>query len=274
MTLLDNIRESLDRLDAAAVLDILIIATIIFALLMALRGTTAMTLLRGGVAIICVVFLLGRILELSVVNFLVRNSLPGLVLGAVVVFQPEIRRALERAGRTGVRRWLTGGEQVAAMEQIAIAVTDLAHQRHGAIIVLERGTGLEDYIDTGTRLDAALHAKLIEGIFFPNSPLHDKAAIVRDQRIVAAGCTLPVATGDTADRLGMRHRAALGISEQTDAVAIVVSEQTGNVSIASEGRLIPLRDETRVLATLEALVGRPVAQRGRAPQAATTGRAG
>jgi diadenylate cyclase len=252
----DSFQNSLDRLDAAAVLDILIIAGIIFALLMALRGTTAMTLLRGGVAIVCVVFLLGRILELSVVNFLVRNSLPGLVIGLVVIFQPEIRRALERAGRTGVRRLLTGGEQVAAMEQISIAVTDMAHVRHGAIIVLERGTGLEDYIDTGTRLDAALNAKLIEGIFYPNSALHDKALIVRDQRIVAAGCTLPVASGDAADRLGMRHRAALGISEQTDAVAIVVSEQTGTVSIASDGRLIPVRDESRVLATLEALVGR------------------
>jgi diadenylate cyclase len=266
----DGLQDSFDRLDAAAVLDILIIAGIIFALLMALRGTTAMTLLRGGVAIICVVFLLGRVLELSVVNFIVRNSLPGLVLGAVVIFQPEIRRALERAGRTGVRRLLTGGEQVAAMEQIAIAVTELAHVRHGAIIVLERGTGLEDYIDTGTRLDAALNAKLIEGIFYPNSPLHDKAVVVRDQRVVAAGCTLPVAMGDTAERLGMRHRAALGISEQTDAVAIVVSEQTGTVSIASDGRLIPLRDESRVLATLEALVGRPGAA---AASAATVGAA-
>ena len=266
----DSVQNSLDRLDAAAVLDILIIAGIIFALLMALRGTTAMTLLRGGVAIILLVFLLGRILELSVVNFLVRNSLPGLVLGAVVIFQPEIRRALERAGRTGVRRLLTGGEQVAAMEQISVAVTDLARVRHGAIIVLERGTGLEDYIDTGTRLDAALNAKLIEGIFYPNSPLHDKAVIVRDQRVVAAGCTLPVASGDAADRLGMRHRAALGISEQTDAVAIVVSEQTGTISIAAEGRLIPLRDDSRVLATLEALLGSTSAPRA---SAATVGAA-
>jgi diadenylate cyclase len=263
-----SLQDSLDRLDGAAVLDILIIAGIIFALLMALRGTTAMTLLRGGVAIVCIVFLLGRILELSVVNFLVRNSLPGLVLGAVVIFQPEIRRALERAGRTGVRRLLTGGEHAIAMEQIAIAVTEMAHLRHGAIIVLERGTGLEDYIDTGTRLDAALNAKLIEGIFYPNSPLHDKAMIVRDQRVVAAGCTLPVAFGDAADRLGMRHRAALGISEQTDAVAIVVSEQTGTVSIASGGRLIPLRDESRLLATIEALVGQ------RAPQTAAAASAG
>src|SRR3954447_14333256 len=107
-SLLNSLRDSFGRLNGAAVLDILIIASIIFALLMALRGTTAMTLLRGGFAIICIIFLLGRILELSVVNFLVRNSLPGLVLGAVVIFQPEIRRTLERAGRTGVRSWIQG----------------------------------------------------------------------------------------------------------------------------------------------------------------------
>src|SRR3972149_5491901 len=209
--LIEDVRDSLQRLDGAAVLDILIIATIIFALLMALRGTRAMTLLRGAVAVVLLVFLLGRILELSVVNFLVRNSLPGLVLGLIVIFQPEIRRALERAGRTSMRRWLSSSEQYAAVEGIAEAVTELSHQPHGAIIVLERSTGLEDYIESGVRLDASLSAKLIEGIFYPNSPLHDKALIVRDERIVAASCTLPLATGAGAERLGMRHRAGLGV---------------------------------------------------------------
>ncbi len=252
--LLDDIQDSLRRLDdPAAVLDILLIAAIIFALLMALRGTTAMTLLRGGVAIICLLFLMGQVLNLSVVNFLVRNSLPGLVLGAIVIFQPEIRRALERAGRTSVKRWLASSEQDAAVDAISVAVVELAHQRHGAIICIERGTGLEDYIETGIRIDAALNAKLIEGIFFPNSALHDKALIIRDDRMVAAGCTLPLSNAAGSSRLGTRHRAALGISEVTDAIAVVVSEQSGAISIASEGRLIPLRDETRVRATLEAL---------------------
>lgn len=254
--LFDDVRDSLDRLDGAAVLDILIIAAIIYALLMALRGTTAMTLLRGGVAIICLLFLLGRILELSVVNFLVRNSLPGLVLGVIVIFQPEIRRALERAGRTSIKRWLAATDQDEAIAEIAAAVTELSHLRHGAIVVLERSTGLEDYIESGVRIDAGLNSKLMEGIFYPNSPLHDKAMIIRDQRIVAASCTLPIASADGSARLGMRHRAALGISEVTDAIAIVVSEQSGAISIASEGRLIPLRDETRVRSTLEALVSR------------------
>ncbi|MPZ50365.1 MAG: TIGR00159 family protein [Dehalococcoidia bacterium] len=254
--ILTDVRDSLQRLDAAAAIDILLIAAIIYALLMALRGTTAMTLLRGGVVIICVLFLLGRILELSVVNFLVRNSLPGLVLGVIVIFQPEIRRALERAGRTSMRRWLSNTEQDMAIAEVSAAIAELSHLRHGAIVVMERSTGLEDYIESGVRIDAGLNAKLIEGIFFPNSPLHDKALIIRDQRIVAASCTLPVASGAGASRLGMRHRAALGVSEQTDAIAIVVSEETGAISVASEGRLIPLRDDTRVRSTLEALASR------------------
>jgi diadenylate cyclase len=262
-----DIRDSLQRLDGAAVLDILIIAAIIYALLMALRGTTAMTLLRGGVVIVCVLFLLGRVLDLSVVNFLVRNSVPGLVLGLIVIFQPEIRRALERAGRTSMRRWLSSSEQDAAIAEVSSAVAELSRLRHGAIIVMERSTGLEDYIESGIRVDAGLNAKLIEGIFFPNSPLHDKALIIRDQRIVAASCTLPLAAGTGAARLGMRHRAALGVSEQTDALAIVVSEETGAISVASDGRLIPLRDDTRVRSTLEALASRRNGLRPAAVQA-------
>lgn len=251
---IDDTWDTLQRLDAVAALDILIIAVIIFALLMVLRGTTAMTLLRGGAVIILALFLLGRILELSVVNFLVRNALPGLVLGIIVIFQPEIRRTLERAGRTGVRRWLFNPSEDAALDEIATAVTEMARNRHGAIIVIERSTGLEEFTETGVHLDAELSARLLESIFYPNSALHDNAVIVREGRIIAAGCTLPLAAGSGTGRRGTRHRAALGVSEQTDAVAVVVSEETGGISIASEGRLIPLRDETRVRSTLEALL--------------------
>jgi diadenylate cyclase len=251
---IDDVWETLQRLDAEAALDILIIATIIFALLMVLRGTTAMTLIRGAVFVILALFLLGRILDLAVVNFLIRNTLPGLVLGIIVIFQPEIRRTLERAGRTSVRRWLLNSPEDVALDEVSNAVVNLARSRHGAIIVIERGTGLEEFIETGVHLDAELNARLLESIFFPNSALHDRAVIVRQSRIVAASCTLPLSTGAGASRLGTRHRAALGISEQTDAVAIVVSEESGGISIASEGRLIPLRDETRVRSTLEALV--------------------
>jgi len=251
--------DTLQLLDAAAAVDIFIIAAIIFSLLIVLRGTTAITLLRGGAVIILALFLLGRILELSVVNFLVRNALPVLALGVIVVFQPEIRRTLERAGRTSMRRWLLNTSEDAALDEISGAVIELARNRHGAIIVLERSTGLEEFIETGVHLDAELSARLLESVFFPNSALHDKAVVIRERRIVAASCTLPLAMGSGTGRMGTRHRAGLGVSEQTDAVAIVVSEETGQISIASEGRLIPLRDETRVRSTLEALL---VSRRG------------
>jgi diadenylate cyclase len=251
---LSDVRDTLERLDGAAVLDILIIAAVIFALLMALRGTTAMTLLRGGVVIVCLLYLVGRILDLSVVNFILRNSLPGLVVGLIVIFQPEIRRALERAGRTSVRAWLSTGEHSQDAAILATAVMELSRRRHGAIIVVERTTGLEDYTETGIRLDADLSPQLIESIFYPNSPLHDKAAIVRDGKVVAACCTLPLAEGAGTMRMGTRHRAALGITERTDAVSIVVSEESGAISVASDGRLIRLRDDTRVKPTIEALL--------------------
>jgi diadenylate cyclase len=200
-----------------------------------------------------------------VVNFLVRNSLPGLVIGIIVIFQPEIRRTLERAGRTSLRRWLINPEDDLALDEIATAVSNLARQRHGAIIVVERSTGLEDYIETGIHLDAELGARVLESIFFPNSPLHDKAVIIRDKRIIAASATLPLSAASGTARMGTRHRAALGVSEETDAVAVVVSEESGGISIASEGRLIPLRDDSRVKATLEALL---VARTSRARTAA------
>jgi diadenylate cyclase len=252
--LIDDVQRSLERLDAAAALDILIIWLVIFALLMALRGTTAMTLLRGGVVILLLLFLLGQVLQLTVVSFLIENTLPGLVLAVVVIFQPEIRRALERAGRTGIRNLLANADRTTALDVIGVAIGDLAREKHGAIVVLERTTGLEDYIETGVRLDADLSSPLLEGIFFPNSALHDKAVIVRGDKIVAAACTLPLAEGPGSASLGTRHRAALGVTERTDAVAIVVSEETGGVSIAADGRIIRLRDETGVRSTLQAVL--------------------
>ncbi len=265
----EDVWDTLHRLDGAAALDILIIAVLIYALLMALRGTTAMTLVRGGLVIMIAILLLGRVLDLAVVNFLVRNSLPGLVIGIIVIFQPEIRRTLERAGRTSVRRWLVNPEDDLALDEIAGAVSNLARHRHGAIIVIERSTGLEDLIETGVHLDAELSARMLESIFFPNSPMHDKAVIVRDKRIVAASCTLPLSNASGTARMGTRHRAGLGVSEDTDAVAVVVSEESGGISIASEGRLIPLRDETRVRSTLEALL---LARRSVRPAAPIAGR--
>src|SRR3989304_2601146 len=126
-------------------------------------------------------------------------------------------------------------ETIAAVSDAALR---LAERRHGALMVLERDTGLQDYIDTGVRVDAAPSAELLEGIFYPNSPLHDGAVILRQDRVMAAACTLPLSENSRAGHVGTRHRAALGISERTDAVSVVVSEQTGDISVASDGRLV------------------------------------
>lgn len=248
---LDDVQDSLRRLDGVAILDILLIASVIFALLTVLRGTAAMTLLRGAVAIVCGLFLLGQVLELTVVNFLLRNSLPGLVLGAIVIFQPEIRRALERAGRTNLR-WRRASVTLTAMAEISKAVIELSDRRHGALIVIARGTGLEDILETGVHLDADVSAPLIASVFYPNSPMHDRALVVQRDRLAAASCTLPLSSTASSLTLGMRHRAAIGLTEQTDALVIVVSEETGAISVAAEGKLLQLQGDASFTATLTA----------------------
>jgi diadenylate cyclase len=214
-------------------------------------------LLRGAAFLLIAAVVLARIFDLQVLNFIIRNSFIGVLIAVPIIFQPEIRRALERLGRTGLRAWLRRPRYQEAIDAVSSAVLNLARQRHGALIVLERETGLEDYIDTGIRVDAAPSPQLLEGIFYPNSPLHDGAVIVREDRVVAAGCTLPLSDNFWGGHLGTRHRAAVGITEGTDAVSVVVSEQTGQISVASNGRMIPRLDETRLRATLAGLTGQP-----------------
>ncbi len=262
--LLDTIGENLSRLDVRSVVDILLIAAFAYWVLLLLRGTTAMAVLRGIAIVLIGAFVLARVLDLRVLNFLLRNSLIGLLIAIPIVFQPELRRALERVGRTGRRAWMGRPSYDVVVDAVTDAAANLSRQRHGALIVLERETGLEDYIDTGVRVDAAPSAELLEGIFFPNSPLHDGAVILRENRVVAAGCTLPLAEdvgpGYMGGYMGTRHRAALGITEDTDAVSVVVSEETGYISVASDGRMLHRLDEGRLWATLASILGRPSAK--------------
>ena len=160
-------------------------------------------------------------------------------MGAAVIFQPEIRRGLDLLGRTGIQDLLAHDPTEDTIDAVAEAATRMARDRHGALIVFERETGLKDVIDTGVPVDARVSPELLEGIFFPNSPLHDLATVIRGARVVAASCELPLAdeVRGGARRLGTRHRAAVGITEQTDAVTVVVSEETGEVTIAQGGRL-------------------------------------
>ena len=256
---LESLRDTLGELDARSAFDILLIAAIFYWVLLLARGTTAMNLLRGFAILLIAAFVLARLFDLRVLNYLLRNSLIGLAVAVPIVFQPELRRALERLGRSGVRAWLGRPGYETLIDVITDAARDLAERRHGALMVLERDTGLEDYIDSGVRVDATPSAELLEGIFFPRSPLHDGAVILRENRVVAAACTLPLSEDSFGGRVGLRHRAALGITERTDAISVVVSEETGDIAVASNGRLVPRLDEARLRATLASLLSQPVA---------------
>jgi diadenylate cyclase len=238
--------DAFDRMSVSAVIDVLIVSASVYWLLLLIRGTTAMTVLRGAVVLLVGAFLLSRALDLVVVNWLLRNSVTGIVIAMALVFQPEIRRALERLGRTGLRSSLRREERMHTVDTVVRASSRLARQQRGALIVLERETGLQEVIDTGVPLDADLSAELLGTIFVTNSPLHDGAVVVRLDRVVAAGCTLPLSETPLPSEFGMRHRAALGLTERTDAVVIVVSEERGEISLASNGRMLPDLDEVRL----------------------------
>jgi uncharacterized protein (TIGR00159 family) len=245
--------ELLDRLNQVgplvALLDVLSVAAVFYWLLGVVGGTRAVPVLRGLAVLLVVSVALGTLFQLGgirlpALDFLIQRAiLPGFLVAIPVIFQPELRRALERLGTSTSLQVLLphhdpeGYEAVA--QKIAKAVFDLAARRIGALIVLERDTGLEDIADTGTRLDAAVDTGLLESIFVPGGPLHDGAAVISHGRIVAAGVVLPLSDNlqVVGDR-GTRHRAALGITETSDALAIVVSEETGAVSVAQNGRLL------------------------------------
>ena len=251
----DGVRDVAGRLDAGAVLDILLITVAIYWLLLLLRGTTAMTVLRGVSVLLFSAFLLARIFELSVVNWILERMIPGLVIGVIVVFQPEIRRAFERLGRTGWRPSLVRAQQERSIEHVVRAALRLSRQLHGALVVLERETGLQEVIDTGVPLDSELTPEILGSIFSPGTPLHDGAVIVRSNRIVAAGCTLPLSEASLPADFGMRHRAALGITEGSDAVVLTVSEESGSISLASQGRMLMDLGEERLAPQLRELFG-------------------
>lgn len=249
---LDHVREVLRQFQPTSVIDVLLIAAVIFASLRLLSGTRAITQLRGALILILLIVLIGRIFDLTVVNFIVENSFTALVIGAAVVFQPEIRRALDRLGRTGIRGILNKEDYDEVIEAIVVAARRMSHDRHGALMVIERQTGLQDVVDTGVQVDARISPDLLTGIFFPNSPLHDMAVVIRGDRVAAAGSILPLASElPESDRnLGTRHRAAIGVTEQTDALSIVVSEETGAISVASDGVLTHVADDRRLRAIL------------------------
>ena len=249
----DELNQVLDRFGPADALDILLFAALIYCAFLLLRGTAAITLLRGAAILLVGMVILARVLRLEVLDFVIRNSLTGLIIAVPIIFQPEIRRALERVGRTGFRVWARPAYD-GLIDVVSDTAVDLAGHRHGALMVFERETGLQPYVETGVSLDAAPSVELLEGIFFPNSPLHDGAVILRESRVVAAGCTLPLSETRLSGEMGLRHRAGLGITEGTDAVSLMVSEETGAIAVAADGRLYSRLDETRLRALLARLL--------------------
>jgi len=243
------------RLDWLSVIDILLVALIFYWLLFLVRGTQAVQLLRGVLILVVLSVLITSVFPLRAFSWLVRNAVPALLVAIPVIFQPELRRALERLGRTGSLLTLPSREAMieGVLDQVCLACEHLSERHHGALIVLERETGLQEYVDTGTRINSEVSAELLETIFFPNTPLHDGAVIIRQTRVVAAACVLPLAGGHISDRqLGLRHRAAIGVTEQSDAVAVIVSEETGIISIAHNGRIIRRLDVRRLRKLLAA----------------------
>ena len=254
---------TLSRLNWNSVVDILLVTLIFYGMLSLVQGTKAVQLLRGILFVVVVAFTTTSIFDLTAFRWLIRNSLPALLVAIPVIFQPELRRALERLGRTG--SLLTRPNQARQLRNtlkiVASTAQKLSLSNLGALIVLERETGLEDYIETGIRLDALVSEELLHTIFYLNTPLHDGAVILRDNRVVAASCLLPLSRIHTdGPHLGTRHRAAIGLTETTDAIVVVVSEETGIISVAHDGRMIRNLDQSRLQKILLAFYRARLAQ--------------
>jgi uncharacterized protein (TIGR00159 family) len=251
------------------VLDILIVAFLIYQLLQFIRGTHAVQMALGALVLVLVYFV-SQWFNLEAVNWLLRTFLPYVVFGIIVVFQAEIRKVLAHLGKPPLLGAFSSQRTEEVVDEVVLAATSLAAQRTGAIVVLEREMGLRAYIETGIGLDALLTYDLLISIFNPGTPLHDGAVIVQGNRIAAAACFLPLTVNPELSRqLGSRHRAAIGVTEDTDAVAVVVSEETGTISVVVGGRIRrDLDGRSLKWALLEALdVQETPAAREEAPQA-------
>ena len=257
--LVDEFLFIMQRLTVVSVPDLLLVTLIVYAGLSFLRNTRAMVLLRGMLLLYVLITLLIAVLNLTAFSWLVRNSLPAILVAIPVVFAPEIRRALERVGRAS--QFLVNSrsreQSLDVISAISHAAARLSERRHGALIILQRLDSLEEYVDTGVKLGADVSPSLLLQIFYPNTPLHDGAAIVADTKIVAAACVMPLSASGVlsagAERqMGLRHRAALGTSEVSDAVSLVVSEETGAISVAFGGRMIHRLGRERLEGVLRA----------------------
>jgi diadenylate cyclase len=256
-----------ERLNWQSVVDLFLVTLIFFGILLLLRGTQAMVLLRGILLLVALIGVLTSLDILPAFSWLVTVTLPALVLAIPVIFAPEIRRALERLGRAGSLLPMggVGSESQNPLPSIVTAAVRLSGRKHGALIIIQRLDSLDEYVRTGVPLNAKVTPDLLLQIFYPNTPLHDGAVIISGNNILAASCVMPlsasgVLTRSPERRMGLRHRAALGISEVSDAVAIIVSEETGIISLVHGGRMIRRLDSERLENILNAFF-RPLYRR-------------
>src|SRR5438477_528561 len=235
--------------------DILVVSVLIYEVLKLIRGTRAVQMALGA-AVFVALFYGSRWGRLETVNWLIRNMLGYLVFAVIVLFQSDIRRALAHLGRSPFFRYFAKPESAAeSIEELVVAATMLSSKRIGAIIALERQIGLRNYIEGGIPLDAVLTYDLLLSIFQHDSPLHDGAVIVQDDRVAAAACFLPLTVNPKLSKeLGSRHRAAIGLTEENDSVAVVVSEETGAISIVADGKISPGLDTDDLRTRLRSLV--------------------
>jgi len=257
---IDNLLFIFERFTWESLLDIGLVTLIFFVLLLFLRNSQAIVLIRGIILLIIVISLITSLFNLPAFSWLISAALPTLLLAVPVVFAPEIRRALERLGRASdlLPNTRTRGQTLDTISAVVHATERLSTRRHGALIILQRYDSMQEYVETGVMIDAQITPEILLQVFYPNTPLHDGAVILAGERLVAAACVMPLSASGVLNlsvdrKMGLRHRAALGSSEVSDCVAVVVSEETGSISIATGGRMIHRLDSRRLEGVLRAI---------------------
>jgi len=255
--MIEELVSTFTRLDTRALVEIAIITALIYQFLILIKGTRGWHMTLGIIALL-LFYNLARALELQTVEWLLANFFTYIVFALIVIFQSEIRRGLAKLGRGRFLGKLNLAKEGRIYEEIVLAATTLAGQKIGGLIVLEREIGLKNYVESGIKLDAFLTYDLLVTVFHPSSSLHDGSVIVQEDRISAAGCFLPLTLDPYLSKeLGTRHRAAIGITEETDAIAIVVSEETGTISAVYEGDIVRNLDGSGLLSFLHGIDQEP-----------------
>lgn len=236
------------------IFDIILVAWLLYEFFKFVKGTKATPILIG-LALFFIISFIARWLDLMAFSWIMRSILAVWVVAFVIVFQPEIRNALARIGRQRSIKFFLKVEESPVIDEIIDAVRKMSEEKIGALILIPKSIGVKDIIDTGVKMDARVTSSLLRTIFFPDTPLHDGACVIQGETIVAAGCILPLSENPSlSGRYGLRHRAALGISEQSDAICIVVSEETGKISFAYKSKLVTKVDITILKRSLETIL--------------------